>query len=443
MPPAVAPVAPPAAPRLVVADRTRPFPAVATYDDLLPPDHLAREVWDYVGQLDLAPLYRGIRAVVGHAGRAAIDPRTLAALWLYACLDGVLSARYLAGLLADHRVYQWLAAGQPINYHTLSDFRTAHADWLDQLLTDSVAVLLHQGLVALDTVAQDGLRLRASAGSASFHRQPTLERCRQQAEQYLGQLRRQEAEEPGQTSRRHRAAQQRAARERRARLAQALVELAEVRQRRQQSPCKKQRGKEARASSTDPEARVMKMADGGFRPAYNVQLAVTAEAGVVLGVAVTNAGSDAQEMAPLCDQLRRRYGRQPQRLLVDGSYAKKPEIDKVSGPDEAVAVYAPVKDAKKKQAAGQDPFVPLPGDSPVVAAWRRRMGQAEAQELYKRRSSSVEWVNARARGCNLYRLLLRGRAKARAVLLWFALGHNWLVARRLRAARGQRANAAA
>ena len=434
--PACPPPAGPAAPRLLVADRSRPLPALATYDDLLPADHLAREVWDFVAGFDLAPLYRGIRAVAGHPGRAPIDPKTLAALWLYAALDGVLSARALAGLVQDHRAYRWLAAGLAVNHHTLSDFRTAHAGWLDQTLTDSVAVLLHQGLIEMDTVAQDGLRVRASAGSASFRRRATLQECQRQAEQYLGQLRRQEEEAPGQTGRRRAAARQRAGRERGQRLGRALEELAEVQQRRQRSACKRQRGKEARASATDPEARVMKMGDGGFRPAYNVQLAVTAAAGVVVGVGVSNAGSDAQEMAPMCAQLRGRYGRGPRRLLVDGSYAKGPEIDKVSGAGEgAVAVYAPVKDVKKKQAAGKDPYAPLPGDSPAVAAWRRRMGQPEAQALYKRRSSSVEWVNARARACGLGRLLVRGRDKVRAVVLWFALGHNWRVARRLRAAR--------
>lgn len=185
----------------------------------------------------------------------------------------------------------------------------------------------------------------------------------------------------------------------------------------------------------------MKMSDGGFRPAYNAQLAVTATAGVIVGVAVTNAGSDAQEMQPLKEQLRRRYGQTPKHLLVDGGFAKKDELETASandspadsGQDSSLLVYAPVKDAKKKLAQGKDPYVALKGDSPMVAAWRAWMGQPEAQALYKQRSSRVEWVNAQARRCHLYQLPVRGKAKVQALLLWFAVAHNWLVGRRLRA----------
>ena len=158
-------------------------------DSLLPDEHRARIVWDYVLGLDLTPLYRDIQAVEGHAGAPATDPRLLLALWLQATLDGVGSARALARLCEEHVAYQWLCGGVSMNYHTLSDFRTAHVAVLDTLLTQSVATLLAEQLVTLECVAQDGVRVRASAGAASFRRRPRLEQCLAEAEAQVQALR--------------------------------------------------------------------------------------------------------------------------------------------------------------------------------------------------------------------------------------------------------------
>ena len=318
------------APRLLVPQRNqielRPVDLEAT----LASEHPARNVWAFVEGLDLSALYTDIGSVEGHAGRAAIDPRILTALWLYATIDGVGSAREIERLTQSHDAYRWICGGVNVNHHTLSDFRCARPEVLEGLLTHSVAVLLEQGLVQLDRVAQDGMRVRAGAGAASFRRRSTLAGCLEEAEQQIEALRAELDADPQASQRRRQAAQLRAAEQRTQRVSQALQQLADIEQRKKKPPPKKDteteeahaKRTEPRASSTDPEARVMKMADGGFRPAYNVQFATTTDSQVIVGVEVCNSGSDLGQLAPMLDQVQQRYGQEPEEWIVDGGYPR-------------------------------------------------------------------------------------------------------------------------
>ncbi len=411
--------------RVQRADRHQVAMRALALDRLLPEDHQARLVWEYVEGLDLASLYEPIRAVEGHAGRGAIDPKILMALWLYATLNGVGSARQLDRLCREHVAYEWICGGVSVNYHTLSDFRTAHPEFLDDLLTQSVATLMHQELVTLHRVAQDGMRVRASAGAASFRRRQTLEQCQMEAQEQVESLRQELDGEPGGSSKRQQAARRRAARERSERIRRALEELPKVESKKKPGDRDK-----ARASTTDPEARVMKMPDGGFRPAQNVQFATDTASQVITAVDVVNTGSDHGQMSPIVEQHQDRYGRAPDEVLVDGGFAKHADIEKVSSPENGTVVYAPVQKPTNKD---QDPHEPRPGDSEVIAEWRRRMDTPEAKEIYKQRASTAECVNAIARNRGLRQFLVRGLAKVRAVALWFALAHNLMRAVALRA----------
>ena len=301
-----------------------------------------------------------------------------------------------------------------VNHHSLSDFRVENAEYLDEVLTHSVAVLMDQGLVKLNRVSQDGTRVRASAGAASFRRQETLERCLEEAEEQVRLLRQELEEHPEATTRRQAAARQRAAEDRRQRVKAALAQMPDV-------AAKKPAGEKdkARVSTTDADARVMKMADGGFRPAYNGQFAVDTETQIVVGVDLSNSGSDQGQLVPMLGQLQKRYGKIPAESLADGGFAALKEIEKAS--ELGTVVYAPVAKPKDKT---RDPYVPLETDSASVAQWRQRMGTPEAKEIYKQRASTVECVNAQARNRGLQRLLVRGLSKARAVLLWYAIAHN-------------------
>lgn len=402
--------------RVRQADRLQVVMRPAALDDLLASDHQARVVWEYVEGLDLSRLYERILAVEGGSGRTATDPRILMALWLYATLDGVGSARELARLCEDHVAYQWICGGVPMNHHTLSDFRTDHEALLDSLLTESVATLVNEELVTLNRVAQDGMRVRASAGAASFRRETTLETCLAQAEQQVQTLRAELEADPGSASKRQKAARQRAVRERSERVRKALEQLPKIRAKKKAADKHK-----ARASTTDPEAQVAKMPDGGYRPAYNVQFATDTETQVIAGVDVVSSGADQGQLTPMVEQLEQRYGEAPAQMLVDGGFAKKQDITDVSPPEGKTEVYAPVQQSKDPQ---RDAHTPRADDSPAVAQWRRRMATAEAKAIYKERASTAECVNAIARNRGLQQFVVRGAKKVRCIGLWFALAHN-------------------
>jgi transposase len=422
-------------PRMRCANRRQREWTPCCLDELLPEDHRARVVWEFVQGLNLQPLYQSIRAVEGHAGRPPCDPKILVALWLYATLEGVGSARQLDRLCKEHVAYRWICGGVPMNYHTLSDFRTQHGEVLDQLLTQSVATLMHEGLVTLEKVAQDGVRVRAGAGGSSFHRRGTLEQCLAEAEAQVKALRKELEEDPTRSNRRQQKARERAARERAERVAQALQNLNDVEKKKQS------RGGDslkypARASTTDPEARKMKMPDGGFRPAYNAQFATDADSQVIVGVEVTNSGSDGGQMQPMVEQIEERCGQRPEKMLVDGGFVTVDDIDEAER--NGTEVYAPVKDEEKQREAGKDPFAPHKGDTPAVVGWRQRMANQESRQMYRLRGATAECVNAIARNRGLQQFRVRGSPKVRAVLLWFALAHNLMRTVALRAAAAEK-----
>jgi len=415
-----------AEPRLQRPNREQVELRPVDLESLLPADHRARVVWEFVEGLDLEPLHAEIKAVEGHAGRPAIDPAILMALWLYATVEGVGSARAIARLCEEHDAYRWLCGGVSVNYHTLADFRVQHVEYLDRVLTTSVATLMAEGLVTLTRVAQDGVRVRASAGAASFRRRPRLEAFLAEAEAQVEALRRELHDDPGATTRRQAAAQQRAAAARRQRVAKALEHLPDV-----EAKKKAAEREHARASTTDPEARVMKMADGGFRPAFNGQFATDTAAQVIVGVDASNAGSDLGQLAPMVAQVQARYGQAPADVLADGGYVKLEDIVAVAQPEVGCTVYAPVPQPRDP---ARDPFQPLPGDPEAIAQWRARMGTEAAKVIYKERAATSECVNAIARNRGLRHFVVRGLAKAKAVLLWFALAHNLMRAMALRRA---------
>lgn len=414
-------------PRVLLPCRNQLELRAVDLEATLEPEHPARCVWAFVECLDLSALYAEISAVEGRAGRPAIDPRILMALWLYATLEGVGSARALARLCEHHDAYRWLCGGVSVGYHRLSDFRVGHMEFLDEQLTHGVAVLVHQGLVELKRVAQDGMRVRASAGAASFRRRATLRRCQREARAQVERLRRMVEEDPGQATRREQAARERAALEREERLSRALEELERIERAKDKPRPKKPteteeehaKRTEPRASSTDPEARVMKMADGGFRPAYNVQFSTDTDTQVIVGVDTSNLGSDMGQLHPMLDQLQGRYDRLPEEVLVDGGYASKDSIEHADG--RGVTVYAPPPTPRDRR---RERFAPLPGDTDALARWRQRMGGEAARLLYPQRAATAECVNAQARNHGLQRFLVRGQDKVRAVALWHALAHN-------------------
>jgi transposase len=386
-------------------------------EDLIGQEHPARLIWDRTGELDLSAFYEGIKVVEGEPGRPAIDPKILIALWVYATSQGVDCAREIGKLCVEHLAYIWICGGVSVNYHTISDFRTDHEAELDALMTQIVGHLDEEGLMDLEIQTQDGMRVRASAGAASFHRQPTLEKHLMQARERVKMLEEMKQVMPDEHTARQESAQERTAKERVERLEAALEEMPKVKA---VKPAAKR--EEARVSSTDPEARVMKMADGGYRPAYNWEFAVELSHFVITGVDVVNIGSDKAQMIPMVEQVRKRTGRLPKAWLIDGGFVKLEAIETMD--KDGVTVYAPVPKPKDKT---RDRYAPLATDSTAIVQWRQRMGTEEGQSIYKQRKL-VELPNAQARSRHgVQQVRVRGRRKVRCVALWVAITHNLLI----------------
>ena len=401
--------------------------AAVDLDSLLPQDHRARAIWGFLEELDLSAFYGSIKAVVDGPGRPMTDPRVLLALWLLATVDGIGSARRLARLCEEHDAYRWLRGHVPINYHMLSDFRVAHQEALNELLTQIIASLMAADAVTLERVAQDGMRVRASAGAASFRGKKALEKCLKRARAQVQRLAQERGHpDPGVTQREQRA-QERAARERQDRVRQALsylpqAQAAKERQKKTRATAERAKVSAPRVSSTDPQARVMKMPDGGFRPAYNVELATDSAKGVIVGVAVTSEGTDAGQAVPMEEQVVERTGRHPKTYLMDGGFATRDDITALE--QRAVTVYAPVR--LPRNSPEQERYRPRYRDSPQVVRWRQRMATEEAKAIYRRRGSTAEWANAQVRFHGVSQFTVRGLVKVTTVALLVAVAHNFL-----------------
>lgn len=395
--------------RLETANRTQVELTPTDLEALLPPGHAARLVWRFVEGVDLSAFTARIRSREGRAGRPAIDPKILVALWLYATIDGVGSAREVDRLCSAHDAYRWLRGGVSVNYHTLSTFRVGHGAALDALLTQSITVLLDKQVVTLNRIAQDGTKIRANAGVRSFKRGERLRACRQMARQ---QVARTKAEADGAAPAARAAAQRRAAADQLARVDEALAELPAVEAVKQRNGTKSA----ARVSTTDPDARVMKMADGGYRPAYNVQFATDVDGQAIVGVAVTNGGEPA-ELVPMLDQVQARTHRRPGAYFVDGGFVSTAGI--VAAAARGVPLYAPIPAGPRAPGAGAGPM------DPAVATWRARMATDDAKTRYRIRAATAEWVNADTKGHRAMRMVpVRGLPKVHTWALWVAVAMN-------------------
>jgi len=426
--PAAAPPTRPSEARLVQPVRNQIEWAPRALDAALPPDHPARAIWAVLERLDLSAFYVDIKAVANRPGRPASDPQVLLALWVFATQQGIGSARHLARLCEEHDAYRWIRGGVPVDYHLLAEFRVVHESALDDLFTTVLAVMMDEGLVTLDRVAQDGMKVRAGAGAGSFRGASRLEQCLAEAQEQVKRLKDQrEHPEPG-GSARERAARERAARERQERVERALRQLpaakaAKERQERTLAKPKRAKVTEPRVSTTDPDARVMHMPDGGFRPALNAQFATDVDSQVIVGVGVSNRGSDQGEALPMETQVHERTDKHPGAYLIDGGFVKRDDITALE--EHQVTVYAPLRQPRTTT-SGRTATDPRPDDSPEVIAWRARMGTDEAKEIYKQRAATAECVNALARLRGLQQFRVRGLDKALSVLLLLAITHNVL-----------------
>jgi len=420
--------------RLRKPERRQMAMVVQCPDDLVSPTHPVRRVAEVVEHLGLSGFCQPIKAREGVAGRDATDPKLLVALWLYACVRGIGSGRELARQCQENAAFQWLCGGVSVNHRLLSDFRTDQGEALDELFTQVIASLVDRGVVKVSRVSQDGVRVRVGAGASSFRREERLEKLLEEAKQHLAELHEQ-VDSPASplpsVTAKQAAARKRAARERQERLEQAIAQLPELKQRQEeaaqragQGKCgEKIRKKEPRVSTTDAEARVMKMSNGGYNPAVNVQLATDTESRAIVGVEVSNEGTDSAGLsAPMRQQVEERTGGEVKEHLLDGGYLRIKDIEEAH--QQGVALYVPPKPARNPERRGQE-LDAKSGDSEAVRAWKERMKSEAGKEVYKQRAAISETVNADLRSWRgLGRMTVRGLAKARCLALWCALAYN-------------------
>lgn len=407
-------------------DRRQSLFRPQTFDQLIPPDHRARGIVKFIEELDLSAFYATVKSRGSEPGRPATDPAMLIALWLFATSEGVGSARQLERLCERDDAYRWICGGVQVNQHTLSDFRVDHGAALDGLLTEVLGVLMHEGLVKLHRISQDGVRVRANAGAASFRREQTLKACIEAAKQQVMHTKKLlDQDDPTRTDK-MKESSARVAREREKRVRKAMHQLKALKARKAEQAAKAPKDakkKEPRASTTDPDSRVMRMADGGYRPAFNMQFAVDTDTRAIVGVGVTNSGSDAGQITPMIEEVERRTDKKPKEWLVDGGYASLEDLQ--SAGDKGVRVFSPVPEPKSSDV---DRYQPKAGDTEHVAAWRKRMGTEEAKEIYKERAATSERANADMRQHRgLRHLPIRGIEKTMMIGLWMAITYNALL----------------
>lgn len=429
--------------RVIRPDRLQMRWEMIDLEGMLASDHRARIVWSFVEGLDLSALYEAVKAREGVAGRPAADPAVLLAMWLYATVEGVGSARALERLAERDLAYRWLAGRVPLNHHGLADFRVGHLAVLDRLLTESVTALIDEGLVSLDEIVVDGTKVRANASKNSFKSDTKLMQIEQQVEARLAGLKTELESDAGAGSRRQQAARQRAAREVKERAAKARQSLVQIRAEKEES-LKKRSKKEAEklrksvptASLSDPDARYMHFSDGAIRPAYNAQIAATPKQGIMVSVDMTMRRNDAGLAAPMVDDMVRRYGTAPKTFLIDTNYATAEDIaalaEHTAGP---VTVYAPppseredvtpatLKNRRSKRAREPE----------SVKEWRGRMATDDGKKVYGLRKL-IERINADRKNHGFGFMKVRGLIKVQAVALMHALANNLVAAHRLRVA---------
>ena len=305
-------------PRVKRVDRSQMVMRVVDVSRLIEQEHPARAICAFVDKLDLSAYCAPIKALEGAAGQSPFDPKLLISLWIYAYSRGVGSARELARRCEYEPAFQWLTGLRMVNYHTLADFRVANQGALDELFAQVLGVLSADGLVTLERVAHDGTKIQACAGGDSFRREGRIQAHLKAAREQVAAM----GDPREDTTARQRAAQERVKRERAERLERALAELKEIREAKPGA----QVNSEARASETDPEARMMKLGNGGYAPGYNAQLTTDAAHGIVVGVGLSQAAGDYGELAGAIERVEENMGRKPDQALVDGGFTNRENI---------------------------------------------------------------------------------------------------------------------
>jgi transposase len=322
--------------RVRYVDRDQMVMETVNVDRLVEEGHPVRAIWELTGQLNLERFYANIKAVEGVAGREAVDPRVLITLLAYAYSIGEGSAREMSRLCDYHPAFRWLTGLRPINHHTISDFRIDHKEALEEMFTQVLGVLMDAGLVSLERVMQDGTRIEANASADTFRREKHLEKCLEAARDQVRVVEATTDEEA--LSKRATKAKERVRREKLQRLEEAKEQLKKL----QASKSTEKEKRETRVSLTDPDARNMKQANGGYAPSYNLQISTDSDNTIVVGMDVTQSGSDYPELMNGIEKVKQTTGVVPPQMVVDGGYTSRENI--IAATDKGIDLIGPMAD---------------------------------------------------------------------------------------------------
>jgi transposase len=413
--------------RIIGPDRAQLCWEMVDLDSQLPDDHRARLVWAFVQGLDLSEFYDRIKARDEVAGRPATDPQVVLAVWLYATMEGVGSARAIDRLCQQHAAYRWLRGGAPINHDLLATFRRENAATLDRLLSQSLTGLIAEKLITMEELMIDGTKVRARAGRGSMSKRKRLERIEKAVAERIAELKSELDTDPAEPERRRKQRALQAAEERARRVERAhqkLTELVQEQTERAKTHAKQEAEKgEPKVSVSDPEARLMRLADGATSPAWNVQVA-TAD-GFIVAVDPTDRRNDGGLAPGLVETITERCGRVPQRLLADTRAMPQEDIVKLAERYPSMTVYSPPAPEHTEVSAEtlRKRHWTRRHEAPAIQAWRARMASEDGQQTYRRRKLT-ERAHGIIKNRGMARFLVHGREKVRAVCLLQALALN-------------------
>jgi transposase len=397
-------------------------------DDLLPPEHKARAVWEFVDKMDITSCYGPILSFKNEAGRSTTSPKVLLCLWIYSILDGNISARKIDELCLYHDAYKWIAGGTPINRTMISEFRSLNPEKFEDLLTSCLAVMVKSNVISDQDFAQDGTRVKASAGFNSFHRDETLEALKKEISTRIIELETELSKNPSGYDLRSKAACEREAKKRSENIDQALENLKENNKKKSEAGIKTRQHptedelKNTRASVTDPEARKMKMGDGGYRLAFNVQFATGMKSRVIFATEVVNTldpGTSPGMMKKVHLTLQHLNMAEPKTWNADSAYSAKADIEAAAMLFPNCRYFSP---AKLKKSI--DPKKVQKNDSEAVEKWRDTLDTDEMKKSYSQRCSTAEFSNAQTKNQGMGEFLVRGLRKVRGMVNLHAISHN-------------------
>ena len=320
--------------RFVYVNRQQLVMRTVDVEQLIEADHPARAIWEFLGQLDLSRFSEGVQSYEGERGRAAYDPRLLISLWIYSYSRGITAGREMARMCETDPAYQWLTGMRVVNYHSLTDFRVQHEAALRELFIQILGVLSSEGLVTLERVMSDGTKIKAQASRQSFQGAKRIKEHLVAARRHVEALERQAEEEVGQKLGR---ARERAAQESKARLEAAWAEFEKLRAHKPATPEDK-----LRVSISEPEARKMKQADGGYAPSYNVQITTDQAQGIIVAAGLSQSAGDGKQLLPALERVKANTGKLPGQVVADGGYTTGANIKHLA--EQKIDFIAPITD---------------------------------------------------------------------------------------------------